>query len=98
MNKEFINKEEALYEINKRIKEPAFWHEGADWKVGLILACDIINERLTADVTEVVRCKDCQYKSEWTKNGLGEYFCKKSGLWNLTDTCFCHCGSIKDAV
>ena len=52
----------------------------------------------TADVEEIVRCKDCQYKSEWVKNGIGEYFCRKSGLWNLTDTCFCHCGSRKEDV
>lgn len=96
--KEYIEKESVLYEINKRLQDPMYWHEGEDWKNGLILACDVIDERPTADVEEIVRCKDCQYKSEWVKNGIGEYFCRKSGLWNLTDTCFCHCGSRKEDV
>ena len=50
----------------------------------------------TVDAVEVVRCKDCRYKSEWIKNGYGEYFCRRSGLWNLTDNCYCHCGTKMD--
>jgi hypothetical protein len=29
---------------------------------------------------------------EWIKNGLGEYFCRRSGLWCLTNNHFCSCG------
>lgn len=55
-----------------------------------------IEKAPTADVVEVVRCKDCQYRKEWVKNGVGEYFCRRSGLWNLTEKCFCHCGAKMD--
>lgn len=47
----------------------------------------------SAAKTEIVRCGECIYKKEWIKNGMGEYFCRRSGLWNLTDACFCHCGT-----
>ena len=59
-------------------------------------ACKAVREAPAADVVPVVHCKDCQYKSEWIKNGYGEYFCRKSGLWNLSDVCFCHCGTRMD--
>ena len=50
-----------------------------------------------ADVVEVVRCKDCQYKSEWANDGsYPDYnFCKHSGLWCVTDSHFCSEGKRK---
>ena len=60
----------------------------------------LIADESTADVVEVVRCKDCEYKSEWANDGsYPDYnFCKHSGLWCVTDSHFCSEGERKEGA
>ena len=46
----------------------------------------------TADVVEVVRCKDCIGKSYWYKNDYGVTICGMSGLFVVEDKDFCSYG------
>jgi hypothetical protein len=47
--------------IAEMAREPEYKHEDEDWKMGLCMAERAISETPTADVVEVVRCKDCEF-------------------------------------
>ena len=48
-----------------------------------------IDTQPTADVVEVVRCKDCKHADKF-------YHCTYMNKWNTADG-FCYCGERKDA-
>ena len=95
MSKEYIERGALIAEMQENIN--TYWNGGHG---GYYLAEDALNESVktapTADVVEVVRCGNCKHKNEWIRNGLGEYFCRRSGLWCLTDNHFCSYGERKD--
>jgi endonuclease YncB( thermonuclease family) len=70
--------------VNSLIKAGGVWSPHA-----------VANCLIKDGITKVIRCKDCKYKPEWIKNGLNEYFCRRSGLWNLTEESFCPYGNRK---
>ena len=100
---EYINKEEVLYELDKRFKDPDFWHTGEDWRSGLGLACEIVDERPTADVIEAkyghwyiseyeyLTCSECGNSYYTGCESTAEAKSKlKDGLYNN----YCaHCGA-----
>lgn len=53
---------------------------------------DIVNEIPTADVQEVVRCKDCSYFCKATVNKKGFLICPASGM-DITNNDFCSYGA-----
>ena len=55
----------------------------------------VIDEQPTADVQEVVRCKDCNYFSQTTVNKKGFCICSVSGM-EITDNDFCSYGEKMD--
>ena len=54
-----------------------------------------IDEQPTADVVEVVRCKDCNYFCKSTVNKKGFLICPASGM-EITDNDFCSYGVKKE--
>ena len=62
--------------------------------VELPTVLDIISEQPTADVQEIVRCKDCNYFSKATVNKKGFLICSVSGM-EITDNDFCSYGERK---
>lgn len=87
---EYIEREELL----EKAKELA----SGSFSTPLIISA--IEKAPTADVVEVVRCKECLYKNEWANDGTyPDYnFCKHSGLWHLTDNHFCSYGKRKEGA
>ena len=55
---------------------------------------DIVNEIPTADVVEVVRCKDCKYFQTAKVNNKGFLICPASGM-EITETDYCSYGERK---
>lgn len=59
--------------------------------------CDIcatmqwVNETPTADVVEVVRCKDCRYRTDYGKSEQALWFCDANEHWCRDDD-FCSSG------
>lgn len=90
--KEYIEREMLIRELNKVCAH----FESGDIRYAIAIAKGLALEQPAVDVVGVVRCKNCEYQNEWTKNGLGEYFCRRSGLWNLTDNHFCSYGIRKE--
>lgn len=56
---------------------------------------DRIKAQPTADVVDVVRCKDCKYYDEATVNEKGFLICPASGM-EITEYDFCSYGEKKD--
>lgn len=50
--------------IAEKASEPDYQHEGEDWRCGLCMAETALGEVPTADVAEVIRCKDCSHYIE----------------------------------
>jgi hypothetical protein len=53
----YIDANTVQLKIIKVMREPDYQHENEDWRTGLCIADDIINEQPTADVVEVKRGK-----------------------------------------
>lgn len=85
---EYIDREKAI-EI---IKSGGYW-EREDMEVAI--AC--IEQTPTADVVDVVRCKDCKYaKNSKTVLGVPDYSCLKTALTCLDADDFCSYGKKED--
>lgn len=54
-------------------------------------AAKLLDTVPTADVQEIVRCKDCNYFSQTTVNKKGFCICSVSGM-EITDNDFCSYG------
>ena len=55
---EYIEREEALRMMKTSKKDKPSW---GDWDIAHDCCIDCVNAAPTADVVEVVRCKDCKY-------------------------------------
>ena len=82
---EYIDREKAI-EI---IKSGGYW-EREDMEVAI--AC--IEQTPTADVVDVVRCKDCRLATEDIMIG-GWYHCSNNGMMHKPDD-YCSYGERKD--
>lgn len=61
----------------KRIEEIPAYFDSGDIKYGVELALQEIKDVPTADVEEVVRCKDCKHFLDWqSKSHQGICMCK----------------------
>ena len=60
-------------------------------------AIDCINATPTADVMEVVRCKDCKHFTKEMIAGDLEFICKSAeGMINPAPDKYCSCGTPKE--
>lgn len=60
---------------------------------------DVINLIInlpTADVAEVVRCRDCKFRSSWMMNRNLRYICPESGMFPNCENDFCSRGKGKE--
>ena len=57
----YIDADIPIKKISATYKEPEYQHEGENWQVGLCIAESIILNTPTADVVEIVRCKNCEH-------------------------------------
>lgn len=76
----YIDEEAVKKKIALMQREPDYQHENEDWRVGLYMAEDAIDEAPTADVVEVVCCRDCMYwKDTSCDTVIGEHWgeCRK---------------------
>ena len=62
---------------------------------GLYEATELLDDLPTADVAEVVRCKDCQYYQDAKTNKKGFLICPASGM-EITETDYCSYGARMD--
>lgn len=73
--KEYIEREALLQELAELYDniDPR-WQRGRDTRLGLTMAKKVIENQPTADVQEVVYCKDCKFwdngRCEGIENGL----------------------------
>ena len=88
---EYIKREELVEEISKA---PAYFESG-DIKYGIEIAESIVEQQPTADVAEVVRCKDCKEYELMTCNN--QRFCSRFGGY-VTEEDFCSRGERKDGA
>ena len=94
---EYIEREDILRQMrNSKADKPPY----SNWDIAHDCCIDIAKNIPTANVVEVVRCKECLYKNEWANDGsYPDYnFCKHSGLWHLTDNHFCSYGIRKEGA
>lgn len=99
--KEYIEREAALNAIKDEIEnyrpnpDPYLITPYEFVRRGLNIAYSIIKNQPTADVQEVVRCKDCSYFCKATVNKKGFLICSASGM-DITDNDFCSYGAKMD--
>ena len=55
----------------------------------------ILREAPTVDAVEVVRCKDCEFRSSWMMNRNLRYICPESGMFPNCENDFCSYGKRK---
>ena len=55
----------------------------------------ILREAPTVDAVEVVRCKDCKFRSSWMMNRNLRYICPESGMFPNCENDFCSYGKWK---
>ena len=65
-----IHKKIDAIQISLESNDDKVWYKNKPYYKGLAMSRRIIDEQPTADVAEVVRCKDCKYK---TVTSDGEY-------------------------
>ena len=58
-------------------------------------ALHIIDSFPAADVAEVVRCKDCKFRSSWMMNRNLRYICPESGMFPNGEDDYCSYGDRK---
>lgn len=58
----------------------------------------ILLEAPTVDAVEVVRCRDCKFRSSWMMNRNLRYICPESGLFPNGESDFCSHGERKDGA
>ena len=96
--KEYIEREAALNAIKDEIEnyrpnpDPYSITPYEFVRRGLNIAYSIIKNQPTADVQEVVRCKDCSYFCKATVNKKGFLICPASGM-DITNNDFCSYGA-----
>lgn len=95
---EYIDKKELIEGIkNTRLRLP---HDSKDFftRDNMLLNFEqIVSQMPTADVVEVVRCKDCKhFTKEMIAGGL-EFICKSAeGMINPAPDKYCSCGTPKE--
>lgn len=89
---EYIERGYVLERLKKRIYDPNFWHSGEDWRSGILLSCNVVDETPADDVVEVVRCRDCKY---FSKDSDGRRYCDLLYV-TMHETDFCSYGKRKD--
>ena len=58
-------------------------------------ALHVIDSIPAADVVEVVRCRDCKFRSSWMINRNLRYICPESGMFPNCENDFCSYGKRK---
>ena len=58
-------------------------------------AKSFIDDAPTVDAVEVVRCKDCEFRSSWMMNRNLRYICPESGMFPNCENDFCSYGKRK---
>ena len=53
---------------------------------------------LNGNLTEVVRCKDCKFRSSWMMNHNLRYICPESGMFPNGENDFCSYGKRKEGA
>ena len=61
-------------------------------------AKSFINAAPTVDSVEVVRCKDCKFRSSWMMNRNLRYICPESGMFPNSENDFCSYGERKEGA
>lgn len=81
-----MSKDEAIKQLQGMVV-------GAEWlSDSMVQALSIAIEALSADIVEVVRCKDCKYRKKVLNCSYGE--CMYSACM-VTDNDFCSNGEVK---
>ncbi len=93
---EYIEREKLLEELEKI---PVYFDSG-DTRYGIEIAIDQIKKQPTADVIEVVRCKDCEYytpiKHQSTKWKSKTFYCTRNANMKMNENDFCSCAKLKE--
>ena len=63
-----VNEEIDTIQTSLESNDDKVWHKNKPYYKGLAMARSVINEQPTADVVEVVRCKDCAW---WEARAYG---------------------------
>lgn len=58
-------------------------------------ALHVIDSIPAADVAEVVRCRECEFRSSWMMNRNLRYICPESGMFPNCENDFCSYGKRK---
>ena len=53
---------------------------------------------LNGNLTEVVRCRDCKFRSSWMMNRNLRYICPESGMFPNGENDFCSYGDLKEGA
>ena len=54
-----------------------------------------LKKQPTVDAVEVVRCRDCKFRSSWMMNRNLRYICPESGMFPNCENDFCSYGKWK---
>lgn len=66
--------------------------KGSRFRVYTEYAETFIDLAPTVDAVEVVRCKDCKFRSSWMMNRNLRYICPESGMFPNGENDFCSYG------
>lgn len=73
-----IDADMVAHILAEMANEPDYQHIWEDWRSGLHMAMEAVNEASTVDAVEVVRCKDCiHYEEKFRTVGdaTGKVYC-----------------------
>ena len=85
--------EKRLIDANALIAEYDRVHIGEPGKARKLIA-----DALTVDAVEVVRCRDCKFRSSWMMNRNLRYICPESGMFPNCENDFCSYGKRKEGT
>ena len=86
----YIDANELQHRLEQVAKEPDYMHDGDTWDTGVYLAGLWVDKMPTADVVEVVRCKDCiHYNTQLMTcyNNEFPFHCESRHIMRETDYC-----------
>lgn len=77
----------------QKLKDAMNIKDDTNGRFDIMTALQCVDNAPTADVVEVVRCKNCKYAIEGDAVfGITDYYCRKHGIHCLSATDFCSYG------
>ena len=70
----------------------------AIYREAILAVKSILHSAKPIDAVEVVRCRECKFRSSWMMNRNLRYICPESGMFPNGENDFCSYGELKEGA